>query len=138
MIPFQLFSNFEKKDFIKNLKLMNYDYVFCPNNVVKKFYENKILILKRKFNGLKNMKLTKLLILGYFKYDYVQKLIKKQKIKNSKNILILGTSFGAYSKFQTISKLLEKLLVDFSNYNLTFRPHPKENKKLINKIKKIY
>ena len=135
---FSTFSNFEKTDFIKNLKLINYDYVFCPNIVVKKFYENKIFILKRKFNGLKNIKLTKLLIVGYFKYDYVQKLIKNQKIKNSKNILILGTSFGAYSKLQTISKLLEKLLVDFNNYNLTFRPHPKENKKLINKIKKKF
>ena len=93
MIPFQLFQILKKKDFVKNLKLMNYDYVFCPNNVVKKFYKNKLFNIKKKFNGLKNMKLTKLLILGYFKYDYAQKLIKKQKIKKFKKYFNIRNNF---------------------------------------------
>ncbi len=133
---FSKFKNSKKIERIKDLKLVNYDYIFCSNIVVKKFYENKILTVKKKLGRSKYIKFTRPIIIGYFKYDYIQKHISKKNSK--KNILILGTSFGVFSNIITISKLLNKLLIDFKNYNLIFRPHPKENQILINTIKKKF
>ena len=133
---FSNFKNYKKIGKIKDVKLINYNYIFCPNIVVKKFYENKILAIKKKLGISKYIKSTKVIIIGYFKYDYIQKFIKLKKSK--KNILILGTSLGVFSNIKIISKLLNKLLIDFYNYNLIFRPHPKENKYLIKSIKKKF
>ena len=136
---FSNFKNYKKIESSKDLKLINYDYIFCPNSVVKNFYENKILAVKKKLGKSKYVRPTKAIIIGYFKYDYIQKFIIKKRFKISKkNILILGTSFGVFSNFEILSKLLNKLLIDFNNYNLIYRPHPKENKILINKIKKEF
>ena len=69
---FSNFKNYQKIGFYKDSKLIQYDFIFCSNVVVKKFYEKKIKQIKKKISLKKYIKKTSAIIMGYYKYDFIQ------------------------------------------------------------------
>ena len=111
----------------------NYDFILIPSEKSKKIF----LKLKKNY---KNEEI-KLIIIGYYKLDYLKKKISLKKRKFTNNIVIAPTDYYTFPKMSLIPKIesiIDKILRK-TNYNIVFRPHPSNlNYKNVNKIIKKF
>lgn len=96
-------------------RLASYHYILVPSISSKKMFSNFFL---------KNSQKPKILIMGYFKLDYL--ITKKNNYKKKENIVIAPTNFKANISFSCL-KYIEKIIIYLlsnTNYKIVLRPHP--------------
>ena len=117
--------------------LFQFQYILCPNLIVKNMFIKKINLLKKNKEAFYYLNLRKeinLLDAGYFKLDYIDNKIKNYKRKDS--ILLLPSIFGFFTTDYVI-ELIKKINTTFHKYNVILRPHPahyRQNKKFYQKL----
>lgn len=111
-------------------RLNNYDYILIPSEKSKKIFQK----LKSNY---KNEKI-KILVIGYYKLDYLKRKMTLNKKKNYSNVIIAPTDYHTFPKMSLLPKIeliIDKIL-EKTNYNIIFRPHPSNlNYKTVYRIK---
>ena len=120
--PVSTFKNYTKSAFD------NYDIILCNG----KYHVEEIQHREK----LKNLKKKKLILTGYFYFDY---LLEKLNISNNPDEILVAPSWNYKHKNfinENFLKIIDNLIK--KNHNVTFRPHPehfKRSKKTLNNIK---
>ena len=127
--------NFKKEQTLCS-RLSKYDIIFLPSqNLIKLFNE-----MFARHSTCVDIKTPMLKEIGYPKFDFLENKINN--IKNLKNsILISPTNIDADPKFSLFNELKELIieLIDKTEFNIIFRPHPlnRKNPKIL-EIKEMF
>jgi len=110
-------------------RLSFYDYIFLSS-------EKSLQMTNQMFNEHKINNKPKLIEIGYPKIDFLFSKLNKEENKE-KNILIAPTQIDGFPEFTIANHLkdLFTILLDNTNYNIIFRPHPRDrNNNIIKKL----
>jgi len=101
-------------------RLLNYNYLFLPNN-------KTVLTFKKYINAFKNKnkKIIKIYDVGYFKLDFLKRKIAKYKTKED-SVVIALTDIRHIKSMSLIKEIpsLIHLLLRKTNLKIIFRPYP--------------
>ena len=110
-------------------RLSYYDYIFLSS-------EKSLQMTSQMFNEYKVINKPKLIEIGYPKIDFLFSKLNKEENKE-KNILIAPTQIDGFPEFTIATHLkdLFTILLNNTNYNIIFRPHPRDrNNSIIKKL----
>ena len=110
-------------------RLSFYDYIFLSS-------DKSLQMTKKMFDEHKIINKPRLIEVGYPKIDFLYSMLSNES-ENKKNILIAPTQIDGFPEFSIVDSLNElfTILLSSTNYNIIFRPHPRDrNNEMVKKI----
>lgn len=147
---FLTLTDLDNHEIKRNNFVENYVYIFhaaasLHKNYTKTAFKNYDQILLIGNHQLKELALlpinknTKLLKIGYFYFDYLQKKKNEKNSDLNNDTILIAPSWNYNEKnFFTIYTIdLIYSLLNFTNYNIILRPHPEHYKRNFDTIEKV-
>ena len=104
-------------------RLSSYEVIFVASKNLENFIKNLFERYKKENDKIQ---IPKLIEIGYPRYDYLYNKMMKIENKDKNSVLISPTNFDSDPNFSLHNNLntLIKNLIDNTDFNIIFRPHP--------------